>query len=145
MAMNALKGLVFAPLPKTTGSDPTIQRRQKLIERLNYQIQLANDPSFRIPRQKWVSGENGKELRDMPKKVTPWWRMTSNGEIVLVVRYGAHAIELEKGKAAIAVGPKEKLVPTIEAVIEAVREGSLDAILAQMSKTAVQTKGKKAA
>ena len=142
---NALKSLTFAPLPKATSKDPVAERRAKIIQRLRYQIELANDASFRIPRQRWVAGENGvKELRDLPKKVTPWWRGVE-GALVLTVRYGANAIEFEKGKAAIAVGKKEKLVPTIETVIAAVEAGELDAVLAQMSKTAVQTKSKKAA
>jgi hypothetical protein len=45
----------------------------------------------------------------------------------------------------VMVGSKDKLVQTIETVIAAVQEGSLDTPLAQMSKTAVQTKAKKAA
>jgi len=62
-----------------------------------------------------------------------------------MVAHGARAIEFEKGKAAVAVGKKEKLVPTIETVIAAVEAGELDAVLATMSKTAVLGKGKRAA
>ena len=65
--------------------------------------------------------------------------------MVLTVRYGAKPIEFAPGKAAIAVGKKEKLIPTIETVIAAVEAGELDAVLAQMSKSAVMTKGKRAA
>jgi hypothetical protein len=36
----------------------------------------------------------------------------SAGNVMLTVRYGARPIEFEKGKAAIAVGKKDKLVPT---------------------------------
>src|ERR1700739_853833 len=143
---NTLKSLTFAPLPKLSAADPVVQRRNKLIARLQQQIALANDPNYKIARQKWVAGENGaKELRDQPKKVTPWWRTDAGGNVVLTVRYGAKPIEFEKGKAAIAVGKKDKLVSTIETVIAAVEVGELDTVLAQMSKTAVQIKGKKAA
>jgi hypothetical protein len=146
MANSALKNLTFAPLPKLGAADPAQQRRAKIIDRLRQQIALANDPSYKIPRQKWVKGQNGeKELRELPKKVSPWWRTDATGNIVLTVRYGAKPIEFEKGKAAIAVGKKDKLVSTIETVIAAVEAGELDAVLAQMSKTAVQVKGKKAA
>ena len=65
--------------------------------------------------------------------------------MVLTVRYGAKPIEFEKGKAAIAVGKVEKLKPVLETVIAAVQAGELDGVLAQMSKTAVLTKGKRAA
>ena len=61
------------------------------------------------------------------------------------MRYGAKPIEFEKGNAAIAVGKVEKLKPVLETVIAAVQAGELDGVLAQMSKTAVLTKGKRAA
>ena len=66
-------------------------------------------------------------------------------ELVLTVRYGAKPIEFAPGKAAIAVGKKEKLISTLETVIAAVEAGELDAVLAMMSKSAVMTKGKRAA
>jgi hypothetical protein len=143
---NTLKSLTFTPLPKLSASDPVVQRRNKLITRLQQQISLSNDPGYKVARQRWVKGENGeKELRELPKKVSPWWRTDAAGNVVLTVRYGAKPIEFEKGKAAIAVGKKDKLVPTIETVIAAVEAGELDAVLGQMSKSAVQLKGKKAA
>lgn len=51
------------------------------------------------------------------------------GNCFFTIRYGAKLIELEKGKAAIGVGDKAELVAVIEAVIEAVRAGELDAVL----------------
>jgi hypothetical protein len=43
------------------------------------------------------------------------------------------------------VGKRERLVPSIETVIAAVEAGELDAVLGQMSKTAVLAEGKRAA
>jgi hypothetical protein len=141
-----LKSLTFAPLPKLSAADPVMQRRAKIIERLKQQIALAQDPSYQLTRQKWVKNESGvKELRDVPKKVKPWWRTDGAGNVVFLVRYGARPIELAKGMHAIMVGKKDKLVFTIEQVIAAVEAGELDTLLGQMSKTAVQTKTKKAA
>jgi len=73
-----------------------------------------------------------------------WWRTDATGAVVLTVHYGAKPIEFERGKAAIAVGKKNKLIPTIETVIAAVEVGELDGVLARMSTTAVMTKGKRA-
>jgi hypothetical protein len=144
--MSQLKSLTFAPLPRLTAADPVIQRRNKLIVRLQNQISLVQDPQFALTRQKWIADEHGvKQLRSLPKKVRPWWRTDATGAVVLTVRYGAKPIEFEKGKAAIAVGKKEKLIPTIETVIAAVEAGELDGVLATMSKSAVITKGKRAA
>ena len=144
--MTQLKSLTFAALPRLSATDPVIHRRNKLIVRLQQQVQLAQDPNFTLTRQKWIADETGvKQLRSLPKKVQPWWRIDPTGAVVLTVRYGAKPIEFSKGLAAIAVGKKEKLIPTIETVIAAVEAGELDAVLAQMSKSAVMTKGKRAA
>ena len=144
--MTALKSLTFAPLPKLTAADPVIWRRNKLIARLQQQVQLAQDPNFTLTRQKWVSDEHGvKQLRELRKRVRAWWRIDPTGAVVLTVRYGAKPIEFAPGKAAIAVGKKEKLISTLETVIAAVEAGELDTVLATMSKSAVMTKGKRAA
>ena len=143
--MTQLKSLTFAPLPRLSAADPVINRRNKLIVRLQQQIALAQDPNFSLTRQKWIADETGvKQLRSLPKKIRPWWRTDATGAVVLTVRYGAKPIEFEKGNAAIAVGKVEKLKPVLETVIAAVRAGELDGVLAQMSKTAVLTKGKRA-
>ena len=63
----------------------------------------------------------------------------------LTVRYGATPIEFERGKAAFAVGKKDKLIPTIATVLATAEAGKLDSVSAQMSKTAAMTTGKRAA
>lgn len=142
--MAVLKSLSFAPLPKLSSTDPVVHRRNKLITRLNQQIALAQDPNFAPTRHKWVDGEHGKELRETKKRVRPWWRVAdASGNVVLSIRYGAKPIEFEKGKAAILVGKKEKLIATIETVIAAVEAGELDAAIGAMAKTAVQIPRKK--
>ena len=144
--MTSFKTLTFTQLPKLTAADPVIQRRNKLIVRLQQQIALVQDPQFTLTRQKWVADEAGvKQLRELKKRVRAWWRTDPTGAVVLTVRYGARVIEFAPGKAEIAVGKKEKLIPTIETVIAAVEAGELDAVLGQMSKSAVPTKGKRAA
>ena len=144
--MTSFKTLTFTSLPRLTAADPVVQRRNKLIVRLQQQIALVQDPQFTLTRQKWVTDEAGvKQLRELRKRVRSWWRTDIAGNVVLTVRYGAKPIEFEKGKAAIAVGKKDKLIPTIETVIAAVEAGELDAVLGQMSKTTVLTKGKRAA
>jgi hypothetical protein len=51
-----------------------------------------------------------KQLRELRKKVRAWWRTDATGAVALTVRYGAKPIEFAPGKAAIAVGKKEKLM-----------------------------------
>lgn len=141
-----LKSLTFAQLPKLSSTDPVVHRRNKLIVRLRDQISLANDPNFTITRSKWIADEHGvKQLREVRRKVKPWWRQDAAGNVILAVHYGSQKIEFEKGKAAIAVGKKEKLVPTLETLVEAASCGELDTALSTLSKTAVQPKGSKRA
>ena len=52
------------------------------------------------------------------------------------MRYGAKAIEFEKGKTAIVVPNKDQLVATIDTVIACVKAGELDEHLAQQAKLA---------
>ena len=113
--MTSFKTLTFTSLPRLTAADPVVQRRNKLIVRLQQQIALVQDPQFTLTRQKWVTDEAGvKQLRELRKRVRSWWRTDIAGNVVLTVRYGAKPIEFEKGKAAIAVGKKDKLIPTID-------------------------------
>src|ERR1019366_2696970 len=88
-----LKSLTFAALPKLTAADPVIHRRNKLIVRLQQQIALVQDPNFTLTRQKWITDEHGvKQLRELRKRVRPWWRTDATGAVVLTVRYGARVI-----------------------------------------------------
>jgi hypothetical protein len=144
--MTSLKALTFAALPKLSSADPITHRRNKLIGRLKDQIALAQDPNYVLTRQKWVPDQEGvKQLRSLPKRVRAWWRSDAAGNVVLKVVYGSRVIEWEKGKAAIAVGKKENLIPTIELLITVVASGEIDGLLTQMSKTAVLSKGRRAA
>ena len=70
----------------------------------------------------------------LQKRVRPWWQQDVLGTVGLTVRYGAKAIEFEKGKTAIVVPSKDQLVATLDAVIEGVKAGELDEHLAQQAK-----------
>lgn len=59
------------------------------------------------------------------------------------IKFGARAIEFEKGKAGIAVPSKDKLPGVIDTLIAAVRAGELDDHFAQASKQRVMPSPKK--
>ena len=81
---------------------------------------------------KWVRNEAGnKELVQLQKRVRPWWREDALGTVGLTVRYGAKALEFEKGKSSIIVPSKNQLVATLDTVIAGVKAGELDEHLAQ--------------
>ncbi len=128
--MSTLKALNITTLPKLSNSDPVMKRRAKLLTQLEQQLALANDPMFVMTAQKWLKQDDGsKQLVEKQKRVKKWWVVDMMGNCFFTVRYGSKLIEIEKGKAAIAVGDKTNLVAVIEAVITAVRNGEFDALL----------------
>jgi hypothetical protein len=143
--MAHLKSLNFTALT-SSGGDPVLARRAKLIARLEDQIALAKDPNYAPTDQRRVKGEDGsKTLVAVPRNVRPWWRIDVAGATVFTVRYGFRPIEFEKGKAGIAVPSKEKLISVIQTMIAAVRAGELDALLTPQAKARSAPKTKSAA
>jgi hypothetical protein len=128
--MSTLKALNIVALPKLSKSDPTLQRRVKLLTQLEQQRELAANPNFVILTKKWIKQEDGsKALVDKQKRVKKWWVVDMSGVCFFTVRYGSKLLELDKGKAAITVGNKENLVSVIDAVIGAVKSGEFDTLL----------------
>ena len=116
-------------------ADPVLARRSKLIHRLEQQKRLAQDANFVITVSKWVRNEAGnKELVQLQKRVRPWWREDALGTVGLTVRYGAKALEFEKGKTSIIVPNKDQLIATLDTVIAGVKAGELDEHLTAQAK-----------
>jgi hypothetical protein len=87
---------------------------------------LAQDPQFTLTRQKWIADEAGvKQLRELRKKVSAWWRTDPTGAVVLTVRYGAKPIEFAPGNAAIFKALMSAYVPQWRKH-EAARRGARD-------------------
>jgi uncharacterized protein DUF6641 len=141
----ALKSLNFTALQKPS-ANPTIDRRVRVIARLDEQKLLHADPNFKRPVRSWVKNEAGeKSLVETKQRVLPWWTAQPNGAYALFIRSGWKPIEFEKGKAAIAVPSIERLPSIIDTLITAVRNGELDEQLAQASAQARPPKGKRKA
>jgi hypothetical protein len=132
--MKILKSLTFGVMNRGS-QNPVLARRAKLIHRLEQQKRLAQDANFVVTVSRWLRNEAGsKELVRLQKRVRPWWREDVLGTVGLTVRYGAKAIEFEKGKNAIIVPSKDQLVATIDTVITGVKAGELDEHLTQYAK-----------
>jgi len=61
--------------------------------------------------------------------IKPWWRADGNGNFLLTLKSCLKVVEFEKGKAAISVGPQEKLKRVLDTLIAATRAGKLDRLL----------------
>ena len=132
--MSVLKTLNFVVAAKRS-NDPVVLRRAKLLTQLQQQRSLANDPMFVVVTQRWRKGDDGeKRLVERQKRVKRWWYVDVMGQCFLSINYGSKRLELDKGKTAIAVGGKDNLVSTIDAVIAAVQAGELDTVIAATQK-----------
>ena len=141
--MAILKSLTFTALPQP--GNPSLDRRTRVIERLEEQKRLLADPNFTRTIRTSVKTENGRTQIEKSQRVVPWWRMTPTGSYVFFVRTGLKPIEFEKGKAGIAVPTIDKLPAVIDMLIAAVRGGELDEQLATAAKSAQLRKPRKAA
>ena len=90
--------------------------------------------SFSVMRKVWAAQEDGSKKKiEREKRLNAWYWQDGADKYLFEVRYGAQLLELAKGKHAIDVGGKDKLVAVIKTVIEAVKGGELDAALTSAS------------
>jgi hypothetical protein len=98
-----------------------------MVARREDQKKLLADPNFVRTVKRWERKEGGERvLVEKPLRTSKWWQADGNGGHVMTVKIGSKRIEIDKGKAAIAVGPLEKLPAVIDTLIKAVRAGELD-------------------
>ena len=109
--MAVLKSLTFTTLP-STGGNPILDRRTKIIARLEEQKLILKDPNYTRTVRNWVKKDGERVMVEKQQRVPLWWRQHPNGSYALFVRSGLKPIEFEKGKAAIAVPSLDKL-PTV--------------------------------
>ena len=130
--MTVLTKLNLVAYERESARDPKIQRRKKLIAKIDEQIQLATDPNFQPTKTKWVKDEFGSDQKvTVPKRVKRWWNENLDGTVVLTIRYGSKPLELAKGKAGIAVENDGAVVPALEQIKAGVVAGELDVLLDQ--------------
>jgi len=142
--MNALKSLTFTTLP-TQGANPILDRRAKVIARLEEQKLILKDPNYTRKSRTWVKKDGERVMVEKEQRVPLWWRQHPNGSYALFVRSGLKPIEFEKGKPAIAVSSVDKLPTVIDTLIAAIRNGELDQQFAEASKQSAPRKAKRAA
>ena len=109
--------------------------RGKILEAIDLQIAAVsaaiNGQPFKRTVQRYINnGETGnREQTAVEMRFRPWWWKDQAGTVFLELRYANSVLVLGKDQSAIEVGTKDKLVPTIETVVEAVKAGELDAAM----------------
>ena len=135
-----LSTLKLVTATRATHVSPVIQRRQKLIAKIDEQICLAtaamDGTEFKPTKFKnVVNAETGEtEYKQVAKKLRTWWWRNEAGKVNLVVRYGARIIELAKGKNSIELENEAAILPTLELIKQAVEAGELDCAITTVSK-----------
>ena len=128
--MTVLTKLNLVAYERESANDPKIQRRKKLIAKIEEQIQLATDPNFQPMKTKWIKDEYGSDQKvTVPKRVKRWWNENLDGTVILTIRYGSKPLEFAKGKAGIAVENDGAVVPALEQIKAGVAAGELDPLL----------------
>jgi len=129
--MSTLSALKLTAAKRNTGISPQVNRRMKLLKKIDDQIALAKalatGGTYTTSRFRTVKDdEGGSRSVEIQKKVRPWWFPTETGKIALSIRYGARVVEISKGKTAIEVASGADLINALSVVRKAVDAGELD-------------------
>jgi hypothetical protein len=134
-----LSNLKLVTAKRTTQVAVEVLRRQKLVRRLEEQVQLATAQltggSYKATKLRTVADADTGESKtvEVAKRVKAWWWQTDSKKLYIALKYGQRVIELAKGKSAVEVGSKDGLVTTLQQLIEIVGNGDLDTQIAAAS------------
>ena len=135
-AMSIVSNLKVVAAKRPQQQPAIVQRRNKLINRLHDQLELAKAESeggeYLKSRRRHVKNPITGEYAEavVSRKPRAWYWTAEDGKVYINLRYGTRILELSKGKSAIEVGEIKQLVPVIEALKRAVAAGELDVQIA---------------
>ena len=130
--MSTLETLKLVVDKKPNHIPPIQVRRNKLSNRLWEQIQLAKSQvdgkPFIVTKYRNVKDqETGlKKQVEVPKRIKPWWFISTNGKVCVSIRYGSQTLEIAKGKPSVEVDSANGLIKALETIKQAVETGELD-------------------
>jgi len=137
--MSALANLKLVAAKRPMQLSPIVHRRNKVISRLHEQIQLAQalheGKTYTPSKLKVVKNDETGETStiNVSKRIKEWWFVTDTGKFVVTLKYGAKVVEISKGKTAVELANASDLVPTLEILKTAIKNGELDEQLAAVS------------
>jgi hypothetical protein len=142
MATNTLASLKFTTAKKPTQVSPVQIRRNKLIGRLEEQINFgrafAEGRTYAPTKLMVVTDEVTGEQRSVqtPKRVKTWFWNTANGKLALTIKYGSKILDVSggKNKPTIEIDSVSQLVPTLLLIQAAVADGELDEAIEKAGK-----------
>ena len=108
--------LNLVPVKKPKHNNPIVQRRHRLVNNINKQIEAV---------RKFQLGEKVSRI---------WWWSNEEGEIFLPIKYGKNDLELAKGKYSIQCQNMNDVEKSLETVKLLASKGQLDELLTNISK-----------
>lgn len=139
--MSFIQSVTLIKQDSASRMSPLERTKLKLVARAKEQIELAENAAYAPIHKKRIKREDGTiAVVEVPKRLKRWWYNKSDGSVELTVRVGAKKLELAKGKDAIALKSTDEVVPTLNALIEAVQSGELDALLTKEKPTVPRVK-----
>ena len=130
--MSFISSVTLSVYTPNTQSSPIVRRRDKLAFKVEEQLKLAVDSTYKPTKIVWSSDSDGNQHKvEQPKRIKRWWIELDGGSVQLTVRYGSKPLEFAKGKNAIALKSKEDVEPTLRKLKLAVLAGEFDEMLAQ--------------
>ena len=128
--MSTLNTLKLVAAKQQRENNPVIQRRQKLLAKLDEQIALAAAKAagtvYTAMRSKRVKDEAGNvTVVQQPKRVKAWFWTVDGGKVCVAVKYGNKVVELAKGRTAVETTAAE-LTVTLAVLRKAVESGEID-------------------
>lgn len=108
--------------PEKAPRDKTEARRVKFIAAVNEQLKLLDDPAAKRP-----PGRKGKVL-----PIRSWVMTGTDGNAVLVAKFGLSPLQLQPGKAGLMLGKLDPhaIKDVMGKLIQAAEAGELDGVLA---------------
>ena len=120
------------------GLNKTLLRREKVVANLLEQADVAKAMlegtdyvATHLVRKTDIDG-NPKQV-EQRRRIKRWFFNNGGDEWYLEIRYANKPVELAKGKTAIVIPSKEKIVETIEMAKQAVESGELDGVLQKLA------------
>jgi hypothetical protein len=146
--MAVLSALKLVSATRTQIKDPVVQRRNKLVEKLQEQLMLAESKltgrAYAPTKIRTVVDEAGeRKTVEVPKKVREWFWMGEGGKVNMSIKYGASTLYLNaKNATAIELPSMEELVSVIKSLKTAVLEGEFDKAIESATKATREGFGK---
>ena len=128
--MSTLNTLKLVAAKQQRENNPVIQRRQKLLLKLDEQIALAAAKAagtvYTAMRSKRVKDEAGNvSVVQQPKRLKAWFWAVDGGKVCVAVKYGNKVVELARGRTAVETTAAE-LTATLAVLRKAVESGEID-------------------